>query len=336
MDITPFIRGLAFPAAGHVGSRVPLEATERFACDTASAAWVPAGVRIEFIGDATGLEIDVTTGTMHPLAAPVPEQHFSVWLSGRLHIQVPAAPDLRQRIRLDLPPRLHDEPVVVHLPEGYSPDLHGIEALGGRIEPAPYRLRWVAYGDSITQGWTSSDPGLAWTAIAGRVAGLDLINLGFAGAARGELPAAEFVSAVPADVISLAWGTNCWSQIPMDRDYIAELMRVFLTVVRSGHPETPIVVLSPILRPQAESTRNAIGATLAELRDGIEDAVGRFATSREDERIRLISGLELVPEALLVDGIHPGDEGHAVLGQAVGAAVASAVQSVQGAPGRVP
>jgi len=336
MDITPFIRGLAFPATSHAGSRVPLEATERFACDTASAALVPAGVRLEFTGDAAGLELDVTTGTMHPLAAPVPEQHFSVWLSGQFHGRVPAVPGGRQRIRLELPPRQHDEAVAVHLPEGYCPNLHGIEAIGGSLAPTPPRPRWVAYGDSITQGWTTSDPGLAWTAVAARDSGLDLINLGFAGAARGELPAAAFVGTVPAEVISLAWGTNCWSQIPMDRDYIAELMRVFLTVVRNGHPETPILVLSPILRPAAESTPNAVGATLAELRDGIEDAVGRFATDREDTRIRLVPGLELVSEAQLVDGIHPGDEGHAALGQAMGTALASVVQDVSRGPVRVP
>ena len=121
----------------------------------------------------------------------------------------------------------------------------------------------------------------------------------------------------------------------MDRDYIAELMRVFLTVVRSGHPETPILVLSPVLRPQAESARNAVGATLAELRDGIEDAVGRFTTEREDTRIRLVPGLELVSEAQLVDGIHPGDEGHAVLGQAMGAALASVVHDVLDGPVRI-
>ncbi|MGM7775781.1 SGNH/GDSL hydrolase family protein [Arthrobacter sp. KNU-44] len=336
MDITQFTRGLAFSATDHARSRVPLEATERFARDTASAALVPAGVRLEFSGDATAVEIDVTTRTMHPLAAPVPKQYFSIWLFGRLHAQVPAVPDARRRIRLDLPPRQHDEPVAVHLPEGYTPILHGIEAIGGGITPAPSRPRWVAYGDSITQGWTTSDPGLAWTAVAARNTGLDVVNLGFAGAARGELPAAGFVSTVPAEVISLAWGTNCWSQIPMDREYIAELMRIFLTVVRSGHPETPIVVLSPILRPQAESTRNAVGATLAELRDGIEETVDLFANRREDTHIRLVPGLELVSEAQLVDGIHPGDEGHAVLGQAMGAALASVVQGVPGGPARTP
>ncbi|NKX55883.1 SGNH/GDSL hydrolase family protein [Arthrobacter mobilis] len=330
MDPTPFTRGLAFAAKEHVGSRVPPECTERFACDTASAAQVPAGVRLEFSGNAGAVDIDATTGTMHPLAAPVPEQYFSVWLSGRLHTRIPAAPGARQKLHIDLPPHGRNKPVTIHLPEGYRPVLHSIEPIGGTIFPLPPRQRWVAYGDSITQGWTTSDPGRAWTAVAAREANLDVINLGFAGAARGELPAASFVSTVPTDVISLAWGTNCWSQIPMDRSYITELMRFFLTVIRSGHPETPIVVLSPLVRPQAESIPNSAGATLEDLRQGIEAAVATFATTENDGRIHLVPGRELISSSHLVDGIHPGDQGHALIGQAMAAALTSAIRSGYG------
>jgi lysophospholipase L1-like esterase len=40
-----------------------------------------------------------------------------------------------------------------------------------------------------------------------------------------------------------------------------------------------------------------------------------------DDRLKLVPGRGLVGENLLVDGIHPGDDGHEVLANAIGAAV---------------
>lgn len=191
-----------------------------------------------------------------------------------------------------------------------------IFALWADIAAAPARARWVAYGDSITQGWTVTHPSAAWPALAAREAGLDLVNLGFAGAARSEHPVAAYLASLPADVITFSWGTNCWAQIEMDASYIAEWMRMFLATVRRGHPHTPILVLSRILRPQAETVPNAAGSTLQDLRGAIEDAVITYSDSNHDENVHLLSGAGLVPGATLVDGIHPDDDGHKAMGAA--------------------
>ena len=185
------------------------------------------------------------------------------------------------------------------------------------MEPLAISKRWVAYGDSITQGWTTSDPGAAWTAVAARATGFDLLNLGFAGAARGELPLAAHLASTPADVISLAWGTNCWAQIEMDAAYIKELMRLFLSMVRGGHPDTPILVITPVIRPAAEEVRNGSGATLSDLRRGLEDAVHAFQDQHQDRNLHLLPGGDLVTvDQLDADGIHPNDAGHAAIGAA--------------------
>jgi len=36
------------------------------------------------------------------------------------------------------------------------PTVLSIEPVGGRIEPAPPQPRWIAYGDSIAEGWIAS------------------------------------------------------------------------------------------------------------------------------------------------------------------------------------
>jgi lysophospholipase L1-like esterase len=203
---------------------------------------------------------------------------------------------------------------------GYLPLTPGLRVVSvdGDVTPAPEQPRWLAYGDSITEGWITSTPAGAWPAVAGRQLGLDAINMGYAGAARGEIVSAEHLAELEADVITVAHGTNCWTRTPHSAAMVATGMRAFLDVVRQGHPETPIVVVSPIVRPDAESTPNLLGATLADLRSAIEDV----AAERDD--VSLVRGLPLVTAEQLPDGIHPADEGHA----AIAAAVAPVLEQV--------
>ncbi len=124
-------------------------------------------------------------------------------------------------------------------------------------------------------------------------------------------------------MISVSHGTNCWSRIPFSVAMFREQTRAFLAVVRQGHPDTPIVVTSPILRPDAEDTPNLLGATLADLRTTMEE-VARERVAAGDTHLTLVEGGDLVNPADLPDGVHPGDHGHGVLAQAFGGAVAAA------------
>ena len=278
---------------------------------------MPAGVRVGFTGDAQAIEIDVQTGDVLALATPADHGEFTVYVAGERRSAVPVPAGTMTTARIELPERSSDAPVEIHLPERYEPRVFGVRALGGSTQPLALSKRWVAYGDSITQGWTTTDPGAAWTAVAARATGFDLLNLGFAGAARGELPVAAHLASTPADVISLAWGTNCWAQIEMDAAYIRELMRLFLGMVRRGHPDTPILVITPVIRPAAEEARNGSGATLSDLRRGLEDAVHTFQDRHADSHLHVLSGGDLITtEQLDPDGIHPNDAGHAAIGRA--------------------
>jgi lysophospholipase L1-like esterase len=97
----------------------------------------------------------------------------------------------------------------------------------------------------------------------------------------------------------------------------------FLRIVRAGHPGVPIVVASPVVRPDAEATPNKLGATLADLRRAMEEA----ATAVADDLLTLVPGGEVLDAALLADGVHPGDEGHRVLADVFGSAVRAAYDS---------
>ncbi|MGW0906663.1 GDSL-type esterase/lipase family protein [Streptomyces sp. NPDC002853] len=208
-----------------------------------------------------------------------------------------------------------DGDFVLHLPETLRPVLTGLRPVGGgSLRPRRRQPRWLVYGDSIVEGWSTSRPHLAWPARAGRALGVETVNLGYAGAARGELASAEQLASLDADLITLAFGTNCWSRVPHSARLLYETTRAFLELVRRGHPDVPLLVVSPVVRPDAETVPNALGATLRDLRTAMERAA-------LDAGAGLLPGGGLLDAGHLVDGVHPGDAGHAILADAVASAL---------------
>jgi lysophospholipase L1-like esterase len=321
--VAEFLRGCAFaPHAAAPYPRANLD-DRRLPADIAAAARVPATVSLAVSGPAEQIELSYTAATpAGGMRGPSYGTTFAAYPAGsdRPSAEVPARPGAGT-VRLPLGPG----PATVYLPEGMAPTLTGITGLGGAIAPGPPRRRWLAYGDSITEGWGASAPGRTWLATATRRLGLEAVNFGYAGSGRGELVVAEAMAAVPADVITLAFGTNCWGMIAFSEELLEATVRAFVASVRAGHPHTPIVAVSPVVRPDAETTPNRLGATLAGLRAAYERAV--FGLGTADAGITLVPGRDLVSAGQLADGIHPDDAGHAALAAAVGPAVSAALQS---------
>lgn len=306
----PFLRG--GPADGASGSRLSEAVRPKLPHDTWDTAQVPAGLRLELVSHAEAVIFVLRTGARHVMAAPTMADAVTVWSSEE---RVAAVPVAEGDTAVVVPLRADGGRYILHLPEALRACPVSLVPVGGTVEPAPAQPRWLAYGDSITQGWSATDPGLTYPAITARRLALDVWNLGFAGAARGEIGAALQIAALDADLITFAFGTNNWSALPTGPVHLAGLLADFLAVVRSGHPGTPIAVLSPILRPQAEQTTNVVGATLVELRAAFEAEARRLAAT--DANLRLVEGLPLVAEGRLADGIHPDDDGHRAMADAL-------------------
>jgi len=313
----PFLRGAPYPAFGDVPyPRANPTDTSRMPADIWHASIVPVGVRIELTGDAEAVDIAYHTSTGNlGYRGDGAGITFSVWRAGHQIAEEEAVLG-DGMIRLPLGSAAPDKPAIIYLPEGMQPVIQSITPVTGGIAPAPPQPRWIAYGDSITQGWIASGPSSAWTAIAARKAGLDLVNLGYAGAARGEIVSAEQIAALPADIITISQGANSWTRVPHTVGMVAEDMRAFLYLVRVGHPTAPIVVISPFVRPDAENVPNKLGATLADIRAAIE-TVAREQINGGDPLLTLIPGADVITADHLDDGIHPGDEGHKRIAAAV-------------------
>jgi lysophospholipase L1-like esterase len=312
-EVEPFLRGCAWQASADVPyPRADPADARRLPLDTWGAARLPAGVRLELVGDASHIDVEYRTTTdSFGYRGPAAGCAFEVWRGDRKVDSQPAALG-PNAVRLRIGEG--DGRVVVYLPEGMKPMVRALAAVGGKIEPAPAQPRWVAYGDSITEGWSASSPSRCWLAIAGREIAMNTINLGFAGSARGEIVLAQQIAALDADVITVAYGTNCWSTIPHSADMVRANTAAFLRIVRAAHPRVPMLVVSPLIRPDAEDGPNALGTTLAEIRAAIEQTVAE----RNDPLTALLPGADLVPPDLLTDGIHPGDDGHRILATRIG------------------
>ena len=322
--VEPFLRGCAWPSGqGVMYPRADPRDSARLPVDTWGAAGIPAGVRLEFSGQARAVQIAYRTrnadlGHRGDDAGTT----FAAYQGEELLDEVDAVYGDGMAV-LDLERADEDRPIAVYLPEGMKPEVVSLRATQGTLAPAPAQPRWICYGDSIVEGWSASAPALAWPSIAGRRHGLDVLNLGYAGAARGEIVSAEQIAALPAPaVISISHGTNCYSRIPHSATQMMADMDAFLKVVREGHPEVEIVVCSPVLRPDAEEARNKLGATLDDLREAIED-VTLSRMDRGDSRLSLVRGGAVLREEHLADGVHPSDEGHRILAAAFGDRIAA-------------
>ena len=114
--------------------------------------------------------------------------------------------------------------------------------------------RWVHHGSSISHGAGAASALGAWPMVAARVAGLDLVNLGFSGNAVLDPFVARAIRDQPADVITLKLGINVVNHDAIHLRAFAPAVHGFLDTIRDGHPTTPLVVVSPLLCPLVETT----------------------------------------------------------------------------------
>jgi len=186
------------------------------------------------------------------------------------------------------------------------------------------RVRWLAHGDSITQGAYALHPGLTYVNLVADALGWDAFNLGFAGAAWGDAAVAEYIAARDDwDVLSIAIGTNTYGgQTESAADYATRYER-FLAIIRATHPRQPILCLTPIWRGQdgPPGVPNRFGDPPAAYREAITRVV--LARQPQDAALTLLDGLSLIGSArgLTADQVHPDLHGMLAMAQSIAAAL---------------
>ena len=161
----------------------------------------------------------------------------------------------------------------------------------------------VYYGTSIAQGGCASRPGMAHTALIGRMLDWHVINLGFSGNGTMDLEVGDLMAQLDAAAYVIDCAPN------MQPDDIAERTEPLVRKLRAARPDTPIVLVENIEYQAGfflPKTRQAYEAKNAALRAAYDGLVAAGVT-----------GLHYVPcRGLLgddgqgaVDGTHPTDLG---------------------------
>jgi hypothetical protein len=140
-----------------------------------------------------------------------------------------------------------DKDVEIWLPHNETTELVALRT-DAPVAPAPDRGRrvWLHHGSSISHGSDAASPTAIWPAIAALRGGVELTNLGLGGSAMLDPFTARAMRDSPADLISVKIGINIVNQDAMRLRTFGPAVHGFLDTIRDGHPDTPLLLVSPI------------------------------------------------------------------------------------------
>ncbi|MFI2754194.1 GDSL-type esterase/lipase family protein [Cellulomonas sp. P22] len=238
-----------------------------------------------------------------------------------------------------------DKTVEIWLPHNELTELVALRA-DAPVDPAPTAGRpvWLHHGSSISHGSNAATPTGTWPAVAAATTGVDLVNLGFGGSMLLDPLTARTMRDTPADLISVKIGINIVNADAMRLRALVPAVHGFLDTIRDGHPDTPLLVVGPILCPIHERTPGpgavdpaSLGTgtvrflatgdpaevpagrlTLEVIREQLERVVEQRAA--DDPHIAYLDGRELYGPAdeaahPLPDGLHPDAATHQLMGE---------------------
>jgi len=105
--------------------------------------------------------------------------------------------------------------------------------------PYAHETPVVFYGSSITQGGCACRGGTAYPAILARNLDTDILNLGFSGNCRAELPMADYVAALPMSVFVFDYDHNAPTA-----EFLQKTHAPFFKRLREQRPDLPVIIVS--------------------------------------------------------------------------------------------
>ena len=323
----------------------------------------PSGVRLVLRTSATFVELDVLrTSIAYRSAPPRPAGVYDLLVDGRLAGQAGATGGTVLEVdMLTGAVERHEGPIGTvrfdGLPDGpkdvevWLPWNETTELVALRTD-APVeavsddgRRVWLHHGSSISHGSNAASPTTTWPALAASLGGVSLVNLGLGGNALLDPFTARAMRDTPADLISVKLGINVVNTDAMRLRAFRPAVHGFLDTVRDGHPDTPLLVVSPILCPIHEDTPGpsapsfvdgavvfratgdpADRATGRLTLDVVRDELARIVQQRVDPLLSYLDGRALYGEAdaaelPLPDALHPDAATHRRIGERFAAAV---------------
>ncbi|MFC3493811.1 GDSL-type esterase/lipase family protein [Glycomyces rhizosphaerae] len=330
---------------------------DRFMIQTSAES---AGIRLALRTAADVVELDVQTRRIAADAtAPMPPSAYEITEGGALVATATAPIGSRyvftfERPNGEIAPGPDATVRFEGLAAGVERDLElwlpyydHVELLALRVDApvstvADAALRWVHHGSSISHGYRADTTTGTWPVVAALESGAHLTNLAFSGNAMLDPFTARTIRDIRADLVSLKLGINLVCGDVMRVRAFRPAVDGFLDTIREGHPDTPIVLVSPIwcepvetsagptIQDPARSEEWSIAAgseddvatgklSLRVIRAELESIVDRRRADG-DRRLHYLDGLALYGEndaaaMPLPDNLHPGPDVQRLIGE---------------------
>ena len=257
-----------------------------------------AGIRLEFTTDAKSFTFGgaIETGSSRLF------YFFDVCVNGALVRHVGSHSRLETpefRFEVELPEGTNR--IAVYFPWTVKVILSELEISGAtKVVPVEKKRRIVCYGDSITQGYDSRYPSLAYANIVADMLDAEVVNKAIGGD-RFNPELAALPDAGRVDLVTVGYGTNDWSH--ENREFLEERSARFFAELERNYPGVPVCAILPLWRH--DWMRVTQVGTFAE-----GHAIIRAAAEKHPN-VKIVNGWELLPhlESCVSDGLHPNDFG---------------------------
>lgn len=174
--------------------------------------------------------------------------------------------------------------------------------------PYLYNAPIIYYGSSITEGCTANRPSGSYTALLSRWLHADFINLGFSGAAKGEMVMADFIGRLKTPLFVMDYDYNA-----PNAEHLAATHEPFFKRFRTLQPNTPVLFLSA---PDTDYNSNEKSK-----RRDIVYATYKNARASGDTRVAFIDGHDLFGNddrsICTIDTCHPSEIGMMRMAQTI-------------------
>ncbi|PRZ42304.1 GDSL-like lipase/acylhydrolase family protein [Antricoccus suffuscus] len=183
---------------------------------------------------------------------------------------------------------------------------------------------WLHHGSSISHGSNAAHPSATWPAVAARLGGTELVNLGLGGSCLLDPFIARTIRDSAADVISLKIGINLVNADLMRLRAFGSAVHGYLDTIRDGHPNIPLLIVSPIYCGIHEETPGPGAFDFDALAEGVlrfratgdpaERAAGKLSlTVIREELDRIVRERQTTdPNLFYLDGRNLYDENDAI------------------------
>lgn len=215
-------------------------------------------------------------------------------------------------------PGFHHYEIV--LPYGDSVEFLGLDLEpGARLEPFPVTRtpRYVAYGDSITHGFTASRVDTSYAYLVADHHRWQLLNLAIAG--RSSTPGdGKLVAALNPDLVTVLMGGNDWQGgVPL-ATYRSNMLG-FIRAIRASQPAVPVFLITPLWVPASWKPDQAIVGL-----DAYRAVLREIASQSGDLHLHLVEGPDLIDhDERNFDrvAVHPNDLGFAMMARRLSACI---------------